>query len=55
MTKKTFENLMIAVIAAILLILSFLNKEEYSAIALLPLILLFLSGKLYFRNSNKGK
>ena len=42
---------MILAIALILLIVSFLGKEEYSPIGLIPLILLFLSGKLYYRKS----
>ncbi len=49
MNKNIFENSMIAVIAAILLIVSYLGKEEYSPIALFPLILLFLSGKLFYK------
>ncbi|SFN37297.1 hypothetical protein [Salegentibacter flavus] len=53
MNKKTFENLMIAVIAAILLIVSYLGKEEFSSISLFPLILLFLSGKLFYKAENK--
>lgn len=52
MNKKTFENSMIVVIAAILLIVSYLGKEEYSSTALFPLILLFLSGKLFYKNKN---
>ncbi|WP_156877248.1 hypothetical protein [Salinimicrobium terrae] len=52
MNKNTFENLMIAVIAAILLVVSFLDQEEYSSIALFPLILLFLSGKLFYKDKN---
>jgi hypothetical protein len=50
MKKNTFENLMILTIAGILLMVSFLGKEEFSPIALLPLTLLFLSGKLIFKN-----
>jgi len=53
MNKNTFDNLMIVIIAGILLIVSYLGKEEYSPIALLPLILLFLSGKLYLKNYNR--
>ncbi|UZH54792.1 hypothetical protein JRG66_12560 [Salinimicrobium tongyeongense] len=49
MTKTTFDNLMIATIALLLVIVSILGREEYSPIALLPLVLLFLSGKAYFR------
>tara|TARA_R110002020_G_scaffold444853_1_gene656492 strand:- start:1051 stop:1218 length:168 start_codon:yes stop_codon:yes gene_type:complete len=49
MNKARFENLMIVIIAAILLIVSFLNKEEYSPISLIPLIFLFLSGKLFYK------
>ncbi len=53
MTKTTFDNLMIATIAVILVIVSIYSREEYSPVALLPLVLLFLSGKLYFRK-HKG-
>jgi carbon starvation protein CstA len=49
MTKSSFDNLMIASIAVILVTVSILEKEKYSPVALLPLVLLFLSGKLYFR------
>lgn len=49
MNKKTFQNLMIAVIAAILLIVSYLGKEEFSPISLFPLILLSLIGKLFYK------
>ena len=55
MNKGAFENLMIVIIASILLIVSFLNREEFSPLALFPLILLFLSGKLFYKNKNGNK
>lgn len=51
MKKPTFDNIMIFAVAVILLAVSFLEREEYSPIALLPLILLFLSGRLYYKKS----
>ena len=54
MSKNTFDNLMILTIATILLISSYLGKEEYARIALLPLILLFLSGKLFYKKSARS-
>ncbi|MFZ0489688.1 MAG: hypothetical protein WAM00_05535 [Salegentibacter sp.] len=54
MSKNTFDNLMILVIAAILLIVSLLEKEEYSPIAIFPLILLFLSGKVFYKKSSNS-
>jgi uncharacterized membrane protein YdfJ with MMPL/SSD domain len=39
MSKTTFDNLMIATIAVILVIVSILGREEYSPITLLPLVL----------------
>jgi hypothetical protein len=49
MKKNTFENLMIVATAAILLIVTYLGKEAYGLIALIPFILLFLSGKLFYK------
>lgn len=51
MKKSTFDNLMIFAVAIILLVVSFLEKEEYSYIGLIPLILLFLSGKVFYKKS----
>ena len=51
MKKSTFDNLMILAVAVILLVVSFIEKEEYSYIGLIPLILLFLSGKIFYKNS----
>ncbi len=51
MKKSTFDNLMIFAVAVILLVVSFFEKEEYSPIGLLPLTLLFLSGKSFYKKS----
>lgn len=51
MSKNQFENLMILFIAAILLLVSFLGNEEYSSLALFPLILLFLTGKVFYKRN----
>ena len=53
MKKSTFDNLMIFAVAIILLVVSFLEKEEYSYIGLIPLILLFLSGKVFYKKSQE--
>ena len=49
MNKSTFDNLMIFAVAIILLFTSFLEKEEYGSIGLIPLTLLFLSGKFFYK------
>ena len=51
MNKNLFDNLMILAVAVILLFVSFLEKEEYASIGLIPLALLFLSGKLFYKKS----